>query len=347
MVSASNTSARRGVKGRMQLPRAPSRRGLTGDADRAQNRAIEITVARRAPLARHLLRGILQLALALAAAVIVGFTLFGPVGLVTSPDHPERSSALFGLAWAAPAFLLLTAFGVRNLHRLRLPASVSVDTRGVVLRLPVVPFPLSPLLVVREQVVPWPDVDLAFTPGRRSRLLVSRSRPEAIVASRLFDISLYEMEAGLRAAALNTGQEVQYIQSTQVFTGSSPMVLLIAGGACAGVFGGAMFAVPELAAMLSLGLILGLALIGMSLAPRKRVVLDDRGILVERGEQLDFIPREALAQARFELSRSLFGAFQSGYVDTNVGTSRLRVGFNRVFGLGFAVEEVMSALHRG
>jgi hypothetical protein len=299
-------------------------------------------------VARHLSRGILQLALALGAGVIVGFALAGPIGLLTTPaGTPDRSSAVLSLAWAAPAFLLLLVFGVRNLHRLRLPAGVAVDARGIVLRLPQIPFVLSPLLAIREHVVPWPEVDLAFTPGRRSRLLVSRSRPEASVASGWFSVSLYDMESALRAAALNAGEEVAHLESTRIFDGSSPTILLIAGAACVGVFGIAILAAPPLGAPLSLGAILGLALIGMGLTPRKRVIADDRGVLLERGEHLDFIPRESLLEARFEVSRALFGAFQSGHIDTRIGSSKIRLGFNRIFGLGFPVQEVMNAIERG
>lgn len=258
---------------------------------------------------------------------------------------------LFILAWALPAFLSLLAVAGRNLQHPRLRASVTADAQGILLRLPAVPFVLCPFQVLREESVPWEEADLSFTSGKRSRLLVSSARSGSAIPSGQFRKSLYEIDDRLRSAYEQVGQAQARIESDDAFTGTSPAALLFAGIACVVGFGIAIVWLMDtgiaLANLLSIGAILGVGLIGMGVSPRKRLVIDRRGLFVERGRHLDFIPREILAEARTEYSTWLFGAFESGHVDARVGRSKLRIGFNRLLGLGFPVRDIMTALAGG
>ena len=99
-----------------------------------------------------------------------------------------------------------------------------------------------------------------------------------------------------------------------------------------------------LVSLLTLGAILGAGLIGMALTASDRILIDRRGLFVGRGRRLDFMPAATLAEARAGYSRSMFGAFESGNVDGRAGGKRLRVGFNRVLGLGLPVRDIMAVL---
>jgi len=78
--------------------------------------------------------------------------------------------------------------------------------------------------------------------------------------------------------------------------------------------------------------------------PRQRAILDARGLFLERGLHLDYVTNQAFSESRAEFSSFVFGAFQSGHFDIKVEGQRMRIGFNRVFGFGFAVDEIRRTL---
>jgi hypothetical protein len=305
-----------------------------------------IVITDKAQTARQLTIGGVQMLLSMVFGAITAIAAWALITKrVANADGP---GSLVMLAVCAPPFVILLALASRNFQRLHLHASVTANRSGIRLRIPVVPFLLAPYQVLREEFVPWQEASLTFTPAKGSRLLVSRARPEAAIPPGHFLASLYEIDDGLRGAVESLGQAGARVEPQHVFTGTSPAALLIAGFSCVSLFAVLMVwlmdSVPALGAWLGIGSVLGIGLIGMGLAPRKRVVIDQRGLFMERGHRLDFIPRELFPASRIEHSSSLFGAFQSGQVHATVDGSKFTVGFNRVIGLGLPVNEIRAAL---
>jgi hypothetical protein len=314
-------------------------------SDRLAVSDLMMVVADEAPRSRNLAVGAAQALIALASAVLIvlsiRYQLNAPAG------DPDQTTGWIVTAFFVVICGLCVVFGGRNLQRLNLAAAITADENGVRVCVPRPPFPMAPFQVLSDRVVPWSDVDPTVTNGRNARLLVSPTDPASEIPTGQFEASLAEIDAGVRAAALEFNRPTTGVGIAETFEGSSRLTMLAAGLACVLLGGGAMVALNGGGVTIFFFIIvLGFGLLGIGLAPRKRATLDRRGLFVERGRKLDFIPAGALAQARKEYSRSLGGLFQSGTIDTSVDGKRVRTGFNRVLGLGFPVQDLFEAIYR-
>jgi hypothetical protein len=311
---------------------------LTAHAPAIQNAAIPIVIASRPLVARYVVRGIILL----VPALLFGYLAIMALILLTEPPtNRERQFAMPRLAITLPVFLVTALYASRNFQRLAVSAGITANDEGLSLRIPVVPFVMAPYYAVRETFVPWSEVDRRFTPGKESRYFVASTRPESEVPSGTFDRSNYAIDAAI-------AEQMQRSDPPQkVLTGSSPAMLLTVGAMVLAVSGGGMVwlfdTAPVLAQLMALPWIFGLALIAMGASPAKRVIIERRGIFLERGAKLDFVPSTAYDSLRVEFEGMQNGAFKSGKVIATVDGKAVTIGFNQVFGFGFPVDDIRAA----
>jgi hypothetical protein len=284
----------------------------------------------------------------LAPALLFGWLAIMAIALLAEPpSNPERQFAVPRLVFTAPLFLVLSIYAFRNFHRLTVHAGITAADAGVSLQVPVVPFVMAPYTTVRETFVPWHEVDRRFTPGKRSKYFIASGRRDTEITPGAFDRSNYEIDNAIAAALQERGLGYGNAPPQQLLAGSSPATLLTVGGVVAGLSFVAMIAIvesaPPLAGFLSLPFIFGLALIAMGVLPGSRVIIDPRGIFVERGVELDFIPANSYDSLRANFEGMSLGVFKSGKVTAVVDGKNLRVGFNQVFGFGFPVDDIRTA----